>query len=195
MFQVASTCHPLSCSIGFADSASGVSVSGVSLSLVADNGLLSTVLGCLLSLFVVCGFSSVILGRPLFFITYESPLSRFSHCFLFFVLTGGSLSAVSSDLSSLVVGDDALSTISYYFLSLIAGSGPLSVDSGYYSLFFMLFTSFWALVLTNTPSYIRYSSLPSLLLFHSFLSYSPTPLVCKSTLLIKKRLFDQAFIT
>ena len=111
------------------------------------------------------------------FDTGDSPLSAISNCFL-----------------SHVASVDLLSTVSGHFLSFVTSSGPLSaVSGGFLSL--MPPAGSWALFLTSILSHAHCSFLPPSLFFHFSLLSLPTPLICNSILLIRKRLFDQAFIT
>ncbi len=175
---VMSTCCPSSSPITSADDASNMSTGGTPSSLIAGGGLLSAVSGC---------FSSLIAGGGL--------LSAFFGRSLSFVASGGPLSTIFGRSSSSVTSDDPSSAVSDSLLSLIAGGGPLFPLFGTGLLFPISPAGSWALFLTSTPSRARYSSLPSLSLFHSFLPSLSTLLTRNPTPLTGKRLFNQVFIT
>lgn len=142
---------------------------GYLISIITGDGLLFTVFGCLLSAVSTCLLS---------FVANSDLLFAVSSCFLFFIASDGLLSAIFG-----------------YFLSFVASSGLFFAVSGSSPLSPIPFTSSQALFLLCTPFYTRHFSLPSPLLIYSFLPFLPTLIARNLTLHIRKRLFDQAFIT
>lgn len=112
------------------------------------------------------------------FIASSSSWFAILCCFLFFIADDNLLSAISGCILSLIVNDN--------LLSLIFGGSSFSP---------VLSASFWVLFLLNILSYAHYFSLRSLPLFHSSLPSLLISLIYSPTPFIRKRLFDQTFIT
>ena len=119
-------------------------------------------------------------------ITSSGNWSPISDCFLSPIADSWFLSAILGGFLSAVLG---------HLLSLVASGSLLFVVFGGGSFSFVPFTSSQALFLTNIPSCARCFSLPSLPLFYSFLLSLLTLLAYNLALLIKKRWFNQVFIT
>lgn len=103
---------------------------------------------------------------------------------------GGAL--LSLVASSALVRGTLLSLIAGCLLFLVIGDALLSPIFGNGLLSPVFLTGFLVLPLSQIPSHVRLSSLPSssTLLIHSSLPFLPTPLTCFATLFTEKRLFD-----
>ena len=165
--------YPLLSFVAFAGNTSNTFADSTPSFLITGGGLLSIILGCLLSFVTGGGFFSTVSGYFLIFIASDGPVSAVFSCFLSPIANNSPLSAVSS-----------------CFSSLVAYSSLLFIVIGGDSLFPMLFIDSWALFLTSSLFCVRHFFLSSSSFLYFSLFSLPISLAYNSALLTRKRLFD-----